>query len=394
MGVSVPLALGAQGVSNTFIGIIAGIYSGGFMLGALLAPRVIRGIGNIRCFAFASGAAASSTLMLAMFPDPFIWSAMRFVQGFGIALMFASDESWMTEATPASQRGAVLGVHHVVAKIALLLGPFLAIGKAPDDPQAFIWCGLFLTLALIPITLTRVAEPAPPDPSPYPLSRMFGVAPAAVIGVFIAGFSNTGFLALLPIYAEEGSGASISATAATLMAAAWIGGMISQFPAGFLSDRVDRRLVIAGMGVLSGIAGLTLALLNGHPQNLLVLGLVGLWGAGALSFYGLCVAHAADRCEPQKIARMLSGLLFVWASGSVIGPIVFGLVMSLPLGVQGLFIMEALIGFLLAFFMVWRRQAHAPVTDEEREPFEPVQPTSIAGLDIDPRTDLATEAAE
>ncbi len=84
---------------------------------------------------------------------------------------------------------------------------------------------------------------------------------------------------------------------------------------------------------------------------------------------------------------MLSGLLFVWAAGSVIGPMVFGLVMSSPLGTRGLFILEAVIGFILFVLMVWRRQAKAPVVEEERESYEMVQPTSVVGADIDPRTD-------
>jgi MFS family permease len=82
------------------------------------------------------------------------------------------------------------------------------------------------------------------------------------------------------------------------------------------------------MGFISGIAALILVFVSGGPDTLMVQALIGLWGAGALSFYGLCVAHAADRCEPEKISRMMSGLLFVWATGSVIGPMVFGAVMT------------------------------------------------------------------
>lgn len=147
------------------------------------------------------------------------------------------------------------------------------------------------------------------------------------------------------------------------------------------------------MGLISGIAALILVFVSGGPDTLIVQALIGLWGAGALSFYGLCVAHAADRCEPEKISRMMSGLLFVWATGSVIGPIVFGAVMTSPLGTQGLFILEAAIGFFLAFIMVWRRQANAPVEDEERESYEPVLPTSLAVQEIDPRTDIPTETS-
>ncbi len=386
LGVIIPLGLGAQGQSNTVIGIIAGIYSAGFMAGAVTAPRFIRDFGNIRTFAFAAGGASAATLLLALFQDPWAWSFMRFVQGAGIALMFASDESWMTEATPPSQRGAVLGIYHVAAKIALIAGPFLAIGFAPDALEPFVWGALFLAIALIPVCITRRIQPDPPDPDPFPISRMFAVTPAAVIGVFVAGFSNSGFLALLPIFAEQAGGASVAAVAAQLMAAAFIGGVISQFPAGQISDHLDRRLVIGGMGLLSSFAAAGLIFFGKAPDSLLSQGLIALWGAGALSFYGLCIAHAADRTDPEKIARMMSGLLFVWAFGSVLGPIFFGIVMSSPLGTQGLFIVEVFIGLFLFAAMMWRRQVTAPVEEEDRESFEPVLPTSVTALEIDPRT--------
>ena len=54
LGVVVPLALGDVGVSDAIVGLIAGIYSAGFMAGAALAPKMIREIANIRVFAFAA----------------------------------------------------------------------------------------------------------------------------------------------------------------------------------------------------------------------------------------------------------------------------------------------------------------------------------------------------
>ena len=391
LGVLVPLGLGDIGVSNSVIGIIAGIYSAGFMIGAALCPRFIRDVGNIRCFAFAAAGAAAATLIMALYRDPYVWAAMRFVHGLCFAFMLASDESWMTEVTPPEKRGAVLGIYHVAAKIALILGPFLATDNLPADLEPYIWCGIFLSFALMPVCLTRRVQPNPPGTETYTIRRMMEVAPSAVLGCFIAGVSNTGFLSLLPIYAQQAENASIGAVAAQLMAAAFLGGVILQFPAGALSDRYDRRLVIAGTGLISGVAGFVLAVLNGAPEQWHIQVLIAIWGGGALSFYGLCVAHAADRCEQDKISRMLSGLLFIWAAGSVVGPIIFGFVMSSPLGTRGLFLLEGIIGFVLIFAMLWRRQAKAPVAEEERESYEPVQPTSVMGVEIDPRADPTAE---
>ena len=65
--------------------------------------------------------------------------------------------------------------------------------------------------------------------------------------------------------------------------------------------------------------------------------------------------------------------------------------MSSVLGTRGLFILEAIIGVILFFAMIWRRQRKAPVVSEMRESFEPVLPISVAGVEIDPRSDLPPE---
>lgn len=391
LGVIVPISLVEAGYSKSVIGIIAGVYSAGFMAGAFYAPRLITDIGNIRTFSTAAGLSAVAILIMALYSDPYVWAVMRFVQGISIALMFASDESWMTEATPSEQRGTVIGIYHVAAKLALIIGPFFAVGQTSSDVQPFIWCAIFLIIALVPVGITRSIQPDPPDPDPFPISAMYRIAPAAVIGAFIAGFSNTGFLALLPIYADNTKG-DVGAAAAQIMAATWIGGMLTQFPAGYISDRIDRRIVIAIMGILSAIASALLFVINGMPSSLLVLAMLGLWGGGALSFYGLCVAHAADRCAPKLIARMLSGLLFVWAAGSILGPVVFGFVMETEFGARGLFLLELVIGIALAILMLWRRTARSPVKEENRETYEAVLPTSVNNAELDPRSeDIASK---
>ena len=95
----------------------------------------------------------------------------------------------------------------------------------------------------------------PPRAQPLALRRQFATAPAAVIGAFGAGFINTGMLTLAPLYAAERFGA---AGAGAFYSAAWIGSLILQWPAGRLSDRIDRRVVIALLTGLAAGTGLSI----------------------------------------------------------------------------------------------------------------------------------------
>lgn len=387
LGVITPLGLETLGVSPALIGAIAAGHAVGFMAGAWTASNAVILFGNIRVFSAAAAVCAASVLCMQLALDPWSWTAIRMIQGAAFAWMFASVESWLGATVSAKSRGSVSGFYHLIAKIALVLGPFFVAGLAPIDFRPYIWCGIFLCLSLLPVCLTRRGEPPAPSSEPFPLSRLFRLAPAAVIAVFLAGIINSGTMALLPIYAgvalPEVAGGATGA-AALAAAAAWMGGLITQWPAGRISDMIDRRVVIAFMAGMAGAAALVLGLFPGLPTLYILLAL-GVWGAGSLSFYGIGVAHAIDRAETGQIARIMSGLLFVWAVGSVIGPPLSGVAFRLPFTQGGLFLLAAIMSGLLSFSMLWRRAARQDVPREAQEPWNITLPSTAEAAEIDPR---------
>ena len=380
-----PLGLEAMGTGPQTIGVIAGFNAAGYMIGAWSAPRMLGQIGNIRLFAAASAINAVAVLSLSLWHDAAFWALLRIVQGIAFAYMFTSIESWMGEAVPDKSRGNVMGIYHTGAKLSLMVGPFFVAGMSPLDSRAYAWAGLFLALALVPVCLTRQKEPAPPDRKSMPVAELFRIAPAAVIGVLLAGVINTGTLALLPVYFEgfdlAGGG---TAAAAIAGAAAWLGGLVLQWPAGVLSDRVERRLVIAGMCTVSGIAALMIAIFGRALGEIGVIAVLTIWGAGALSFYGLCVAHAIDRTPRGRVPQVMSGLLFVWAAGSIVGPLMSGFAMRVADRV-GLFGLAGVLLLVLAVLMVIRVRQRAAPTEAQQEEWKPIAPTSLAGVELDPR---------
>lgn len=388
LGVIAPIGLQAMGTPAILIGVIAALYAAGFMVGAVTAPRTIARIGNIRVFSAGAAGAAATSLAMGLWPDMVGWAVLRLIQGLAIAWMFASAEAWMSSATPAKSRGGVLGFYHVIAKAALMVGPFLVVGYVPLQAEAFLWTALFFALALVPVCMTRMEEPVRHVDVRLPWRDFLALAPAAVAGAFLAGVINTGLLSLLPLFAERVElSESATAAAAIAMAVAWIGGMISQWPAGRLSDRMDRRLVVAGMAAMSLAAASGLALGAGHLPGWAILSLLAVWGAGSLSFYGIAVAHGVDRAEQEQIPGLMAGLLFVWAAGSVIGPPLAGLAMVTPLGPGGLFGFAGAGTLLLIVTMVWRQRASPRVDGEDRANWEFTQPTAVTGMEIDPRVE-------
>lgn len=395
LGVVTPLGLGAMGVGQIGIGAVAALHGLGLMVGAYFSPQLISIFGNIRTFAAAAAITAIGALAMGLTLDGKAWALMRTLQGAGFAVMFASAEAWLGVAAAPSQRGNVLGVYHVVAKLALFSGPLLVIGLAALAPQQFLWAGLFLAGALVPICFTDQVEPQRQPIERLPFFRMLKLAPSALTAAFFAGVINTGTIALLPVYAASYADAGSRVGAAAIaFAAANIGGLLLQWPAGKVSDRFDRRTVIAVLSLVSGIAALALFLLNNVLGTTSRMVLIGLWGTGALSFYSVAVAHGVDRSREEDAPALMSTILLVWAGGSVIGPVVAGLLMSGGGHPERLMLLS-IFGFaLLSVIMLVRRANTKAVPDAEQEDWQPALPTGLAGTDLDPRADTSEDAAE
>jgi MFS family permease len=294
--------------------------------------------------------------------------------------MFASAESWMATSTPRTSRGSVLGLYQLLSKVALSCGPLLVVDHAPADVKPFIWGGLLMVLAIVPLCATRRAPPVLPDRKALNLRSVLAIPPAALAGAITAGLANQGILSQLPLYAKELQPGSAQAAAAAISIAAWMGGTVTQWPAGLLSDRIDRRLVVAALGLLAFGASIALFMTFGHVGWPVTVALAAVWGAGALSFYSVSASHATDRSEPEKIAGVMSGMLFVWAGGSVLGPIACGLVADTPLGQPGVFAAAAGAYLVLVLANLGRFAARkGPIA---RMPFQSLGQTSVVGAEV------------
>ena len=164
------------------------------------------------------------------------------------------------------------------------------------------------------------------------------------------------------------------------------GRLVMQWPVGLLSDRIDRRLVILGasIAIVAIMLGLALvgpvkgAALRGESGEHVKLGIIALfclWGGFALTLYAVCVAHAQDRGAAGEAVALTSSLLFAWAIGATIGPLVAGLLMEL-LGERMLFYATATIAALLAAFTGSRLLLRERPPAEERSGFAGVPFTS------------------
>lgn len=385
-----PLTLVSQGAAPLKIGAIVSAYALGFMLGARLAPREIMQIGHIRAIAGFAAAASLGAAALYISGAMAWWMLVQFIIGVSVAGFLASGESWIADAAPSQNRGAILGFYLVTSKLGFMAGPFLVAGAPAGTATGFLIVAALLTASLIPVCATRRAEPAAPKTKPFSPLKIWNIAPSAIIAALVSGMVSGAVLQLYAVYIQDFASGSVTQTAALFNAAMIGGSVIATWPAGMLSDRIDRRLVIAGLALASGAAALVMALFSGVLPRTAIFAIAAIWGAGALSYYGVAVAHAADRAPEGQATSMMSGILMVWALGSMIGPLIASTVMSF-IGPSGLFLFAATALLCLTGLMLIRRTGTAPVRHEDKSDFEPTATTSVSVVEL---TDHADEDNE
>ncbi len=381
LNLTIPLALHQKGAGAIEAGMVLAGYTLGFAIGAMRAPKFLNRVGHIRTFAGFAALGAVATLMLDYGTQSLVWTVLRAITGFCAATLFTVGESWISSQTEAHERGRVMGAYQVLNKSAQALGPM--IGTATGGViTAVATATAFFCSSLIPVCLTRVKEPPPPSGGALPLKGLWTLAPAAVAGVFTAGMVNSAGYSLAAIYVVDLGGTAT--WAASMMFAAQMASLTVQWPAARLSDSIDRRLVILALNVLATAAGFGIMALGSETPGVWHIVAFAAWGGTSFSYYALCVAHAADRAQGQDMGRVAGGLLFIWATGAVIGPIVGGAVMHLPMGPRALYgycglCSGAYVVFMLSRVLI-RRGARVRV---DFAPAPPTTPVAAGPQDTD-----------
>ncbi|MBZ8133368.1 MFS transporter [Afifella sp. IM 167] len=368
-----PIRGGMEGFSTLSLGLVGTGWAFGFVASCLAAPRIVASVGHIRAFAAAAAAAAVIVLLNGMWVNSVSWIFLRFFSGFALASCFMIIESWLNERATNENRGLVFGVYMTITYAAIVVGQLLVGAGDPHSPHLFMVGAIFFCLALMPLALSRAAVPQPLAGVKLDLPALFRNSPVAFVSVLLVGVANGSFGTLGPLF-----GVRIglpSTQIAGLMSIAIIMGALAQMPAGRISDRLDRRFVIAGAGLVSGLAGLGVALLQ-PTEGFLLIGLFAVYGAASYTLYSIAVAHANDHASQQSFVQISGSLLLLYGAGTMVGPLVASLAMD-GLGPSGLFWLTAVSHFAIAVFAVYRTQRRGPVPQEQRESFAAV-PSSRA----------------
>ncbi|KKC32498.1 MFS transporter [Devosia psychrophila] len=375
-----------EGFSLLSLGLIGTGWSVGFVAGSISVPLIVRNVGHIRAFSVMAAIGTVTILLNLLMVNDISWILLRALSGFCFAGAAMIVESWLNEVAENKSRGTIFSIYVTINLTASTLGQIAMSVTGTAGYIPFVIGAISFICAVLPTSLTSSPQPRPLASAKLDLGLLIRTSPVAAAAAFCCGMANGSFGTLAPVYGyEQGLDAS---GIAYLFAIAAIAGAVGQIPFGRLSDRIDRRWVMVGLGAGAAVTGALIVIINPSAGWLMYV-LFALYGLTANPLYPIAVAHANDFARDGEFARVAGGMLLILGVGLAIGPTIASLLMG-SISPAALFMVTAVFHAIITAFAYWRMSQRKSLDAADRTPFQPmgndkqVTPETIV---LDPRTD-------
>ena len=373
----IPVRLGAEGFDPTWAGLIITGLSAGGLAGCICTGPLVRRVGHARAFMVLSALIALSNVAVGAGTYPVLWIAARALYGLAICGLFIVAQSWLNDVVANAIRGRVMAVFYVAYTAGIGVGYYMLALVDLEGAGAALIGIAFTALSILPVGLTRLAQPPAPSAASIALGKAWRISPVGVAGMLAVGGLSMSIAGFAPIHATA-KGYS-QEDVALLLASMPVGTLILQIPLGWMSDRTDRRYVLIGAASLAAAAGM-FALGFDHGVLAVLIAIYVIWDGASESIYSLSSAHAADRAGKEDMVALSSSLLFAWSlSGFVVPGIVTAL--SALFGTQSFIHVAITIAVAFGLFVIWRVSRAGPVPAAETGSFTPM--TAQAPLPVE-----------
>lgn len=383
--------LGVRGELENFstfeMSLVMSAYFVGFLGASRLVPELIRRVGHVRVFAALASFISAVLILYPVLVDPWVWIGGRVIIGFCFCGVYITAESWLNNAATNENRGQLLSSYMVVQMAGIVAAQLLLLVGDPGGFELFILISVLVSISFAPILLSITPTPAFEATKPMSIKELFSTSPLGCVGMFFLGGVFSAQFGMAPVFGTK-AGLSLSEIS-SFVAAFYIGAMVFQFPIGWLSDRMDRRILIVATSTIGFIAALFAIALAG--SFLILVGSAFFIGGMSNPLYSLLIAYTNDFLDPEDMASASGGLLFLNGLGAISGPLFTGYLMT-EMGPEGYFVILAILLGLLTVYGFYRMTQRG-ISDVDTSSYTSVLPTtSVVAVEI--AQELAIEAAE
>ena len=371
-------------ISTGFI--IAGYYVG-YLTGSKFIPIFLKRVGHIRVFAALASLASIAILLHSVFIEPYMWFLIRILSGISLAGIYVIMESWLNDKSTNETRGQILSIYMIITFAFLGMGQFLLNLSDPAKVDLFILVSILLSFALLPILLSISEVPNITDPKSFSLKELFIISPLGFVGAFFTGLSHSAILGYGAVYAAA-KGLGLFEISVFMVIVTSFGALF-QWPIGYFSDKIDRRVILIGVTLVA--SGLSLFIVASSYISLIIFFiLLAIYAGMSLPMYSLTIAHTNDFLQQNEIIGASSTIAVLVGIGAICGPIIASLFMNV-IGPDGFFIYLFIVHGLLGLFGLYRMAKRVQPSDLESQYTPLPRNISAAGMELTPITEPLDE---
>ena len=376
-----------EGFSPTTMSYIMSGYFLGFLGGSYMAPELIRRVGHVRVFAALGSLISAAFILYAALPDPVIWAMMRVIVGFCFAGVYVVAESWLNDAATNETRGQALSAYVIVQMVGIVTAQVLLNFADVGGYTLFVLMSVLVSVSFMPILLSSTTAPVFRATKRMSLKELFVISPLGCVGTFLLGGIFAALFGMAAVYGTE-VGMSVREIS-IFVGVIYLGGMLSQYPIGWVSDRMDRRQLIM---ILTAFGGAVVLIGSIFTQSQIVLyALAFVVGGVANPLYSLLIAYTNDYLEPDDMASASGGLIFLNGVGAIGMPVVVGWSMT-RFGPNSFFVILAMLMTAIATYAAYRTTKRAPTPVDETSAYATVLPQA-SPIAVEVAQEVAIEMA-
>ena len=368
----------AEGFTFVATGLVVAGYYVGYLSGSIIIPILLKRVGHIRVFAALASLASIAILLHSVFLEPYMWFFIRILSGISMSGIYVIMESWLNDKSTNETRGQTLSVYMIITFSFVGLGQFLLNLSDPIEVDLFILVSILLSFALLPILLSSSEAPNISNPKRFSLKELFVISPLGFIGAFFTGLAHSAVFGYGAVYAtaKQLSLFEISIFMVILTSC----GAISQWPIGFISDKIDRRIVLVSVTLIASVLSLIIVA-SSYLSLIIFFILLAIYSSVSLPMYSLVIAHTNDFLQQDEIVGAVASIAVLVGVGAIFGPILASLFMNI-LGADGFFVYLFLVHGLLGMFGLYRMRKRLKPTDLESQYVPLPRNISAAGIEL------------
>ncbi len=294
---------------------------------------------------------------------------MRFVVGFSFAGVYVVAESWMNDSATNETRGQTLSIYMIVQMAGIVAAQVVVNFADPSGFVLFAVISIVVSISFAPILLSVSPAPVFRTSAPMTLKRLFKTSPLGLVGSLLLGGVFSIMFGMSAVYgtAIGFSVAEISIFIGTI----YTGSVLLQYPIGWLSDRMDRRLLIVFITAISSTILLVGLFWSNSFYVILAMGFT--IGSSTGPLYSLLIAHTNDYLEHEDMANASGALVFVGGVGAIGTPVVVGYSMTL-FGANSFFVAMIVLMLLITVYGSYRMTRREGISVDETMSYTPVLP--------------------